>query len=407
MEAYIAVISLLQTLEQFQERHPVLIQGQTAKTLESLHNTAEYFQNFLEEARKSRFDPEKIKSFKEIIISAANDAEDFIEMCWTCENASESSLNKNLRPVVERINIIKNEVMEIVSDFSTSSHDMDDHQALESVGDFLIDSTSSRSNWMLQHLEGDIVQGLDGDLEIIVRILKEPLSYLDIVTISGMGDIGKTTLARKAHDHLKIRYLVVVNDIWSTDVWDSIRAIFPNCNNRSRILLTTRETKVAIYANPDSCHEMNPLNLENSWKLLRDKVFGPEYDHPSELEEIGKQIAEKCLGLSLTISVIAIHLSKVARALESWMDVSRTMGEIIANHPDKCLGVLGLSYHNLPNHLKPCFLSMGFIRRPESDKSLEEVAEDYLEDLISRNLIIVNKRRFSSEIKVWCYRSTA
>ncbi|KAM3339424.1 hypothetical protein P3S68_029293 [Capsicum galapagoense] len=480
MEAYIAVISLLQTLEQFQERHPVLIQGQTAKTLESLHNTAEYFQNFLEEARKSRFDPEKIKSFEEILISAANDAEDFIEMCWTCENASESSLNKNLRPVVERINIIENEVMEIVSDFSTSSHDMDDHQALESVGDFLIDSTSSRSNWMLQHLEGDIVQGLDGDLEIIVRILKEPLSYLDIFTISGMGGIGKTTLARKAHDHLKIRYhfdirvwvtisqvygrrnlllealhclskktnieiekdyekddneladlvqktlkvrryLVVVNDIWCTDVWDSIRAIFPNCNNRSRILLTTRETKVAIYANPDSRHEMNPLNLENSWKLLRDKVFGPEYDHPPELEEIGKQIAEKCLGLSLTISVIARHLSKVARALESWMDVSRTMGEIIANHPDKCLGVLSLSYHNLPNHLKPCFLSMGsfledyqvetwgliqlwiaegFIRRPESDKSLEEVAEDYLEDLISRNLIIVNKRRFSSEIKV-------
>ncbi|PHT37375.1 hypothetical protein CQW23_25075 [Capsicum baccatum] len=404
-------------------------------------------------------------------------------MCWTCVNASESSLNKNLRrnlrPVVKRINTIRNEVMETVSDFSTSSRN--DHRFLESVGDFFIDSTSSRSNRMLQHLEGDIVQGLDEDLEIIVRRLTELLSDLEIVTISGMGGIGKTTLARKAHDHLKIRYhfdirfwvtisqvygsrnvllealhciskqtnidiekdyekkddneladlvqkklkgpryLVIVDDIWSTDVWDSIRAIFPDCNNRSRILLTTRETKVAIYVTPVSHHEMNTLNLENSWKLLRDKAFGPKYDHPPELEEIGKQIAEKCQGLPLTISVIAGHLSKVARTLESWMDVYRTMGEIIASHLDKCLGVLGLSYHNLPNHLKPCFLSMGsfpedyqaetwrliqlwiaegFIRRPESDKTLEEVAEDYLEDLITRNLIIVNKRRFSSEIKV-------
>ncbi|WMV23549.1 hypothetical protein MTR67_016934 [Solanum verrucosum] len=173
-----------------------------------------------------------------------------------------------------------------------------------------------------------------------------------------------------------------------------------------------------MYANTCCPHEMNHLSLENGWKLLCDKVF--EHDHPPELEEIGKELVEKCQGLPLTILVIAGYLSKVARTLESWKDVARTLSVIIASHPDKYLGVLGLSYHHLPNRLKPCFLSMGdfpedfqvdtrrliklwiaegFIRTSENGKSLEEVAMDYLEDLISRNLIQARKRIFNGEIK--------
>ncbi|PHT29114.1 hypothetical protein CQW23_31286 [Capsicum baccatum] len=77
-------------------------------------------------------------------------------------------------------------------------------------------------------------------------------------------------------------------------------------------------------------------------------------------------------------------------------------------------------YNHLPSHLTPWFLYIGgfpkdyqvetsrlvqlwiaeegFIRRPESDKSFEEVANHYLEDLISRNLIILGKRRINGEI---------
>lgn len=95
----------------------------------------------------------------------------------------------------------------------------------------------------------------------------------------------------------------------------SIRGIFPICNNGSRILLTTREIEVAMYAYTSIRREINLVNLENGWKLTSDKVFGPEHDHPPELEEVGKEIVEKCQGLPLAILVTAGRLSKIPRTL--------------------------------------------------------------------------------------------
>ncbi|XP_015084357.1 putative late blight resistance protein homolog R1A-3 [Solanum pennellii] len=153
--------------------------------------------------------------------------------------------------------------MEIVFQFTSSTHD---DQNLESDGDSLISSPT------LQHLEEDIVHGLDDDLEIIVEKLTGHYHF-DIrvwittsqeygrrnVLLEALHCISKQTnidiekdynvkddneLADLVQKSLKgRRYLVVVDDIWSTDVWDTIRGIFPDYNRRSRILLTTRETR--------------------------------------------------------------------------------------------------------------------------------------------------------------------
>lgn len=71
--------------------------------------------------------------------------------------------------------------------------------------------------------------------------------------------IGESEMATKIYQKLKCcrRYLVVMDDVWSTKVWDDVRNIFPDDGNGSRIMLTTRLLDVAAY--PDPCspfHEM-------------------------------------------------------------------------------------------------------------------------------------------------------
>ncbi|KAH0716151.1 hypothetical protein KY284_009056 [Solanum tuberosum] len=51
------------------------------------------------------------------------------------------------------------------------------------------------------------------------------------------------------------RFLIVIDDIWSTKAWDQMQRIFPNDDNKSRILLTTRLKYVADYV---SCPDFPP-----------------------------------------------------------------------------------------------------------------------------------------------------
>ncbi|KAG8379815.1 hypothetical protein BUALT_Bualt07G0128700 [Buddleja alternifolia] len=320
---------------------------------------------------------------------------------------------------------------------------------------------------------GDVVGFEDNTIYILDQLVggKE---HLQIISIFGMPGLGKTTLAKKLYDHPSVnyhfdrrswcvvshtyqrkcvlvdisisitndltkdeilnmeeeslgehiykslkgrRYLIVMDDVWNSNVWNDLRRYFPDDGNGSRILFTSRN-KDAVPPN-GIIHELPTLSNEQCWELLQKKLFQGE-TCPPQLVGSGKKIAANCSGLPLAVVVIAGILSTMDREMSTWENVGGSLASyIFAQGNNSTMQILELSYKHLPYHLKPCFLyfaafqedkripvrklkslwiAEGFICKEER-KSLESVAEEYLMELIDKSLVIVSGRRSDGGVK--------
>ncbi|KAK9063793.1 hypothetical protein SSX86_017665 [Deinandra increscens subsp. villosa] len=320
-------------------------------------------------------------------------------------------------------------------------------------------------------VEEENVVGFDKEAEKVVGWLRASTDELEVISVVGMGGLGKTTLVKKVYNDSSVQYeffirswvyvsqvystrevflkilydvtrenkdtvetiadelrtrlkdgkfLIVLDDIWTKKAWDDLKTVFPNAKNGSRIVLTSRNKDVAVHANTSlPPYQLRFLTENESWELLEKKVFPKGTLCSGELESLGKQIAKKCYGLPLAIVVIAGILKKKDKTCSWWEKVEEKVNTYVAMEPEQCMDVLALSYNHLPYDLKACFLYFGvfpedfeipvwklihiwvdegFIQRV-GDASAEEMAEENLQDLVDRNLVLVEKRRANGGIK--------
>ncbi|THF97827.1 hypothetical protein TEA_010645 [Camellia sinensis var. sinensis] len=266
-------------------------------------------------------------------------------------------------------------------------------------------------------MEEDIV-GLDKDLTEIVEHLVKEERQCRVVSIWGMGGLGKTTLAKEVYHHNDVRRhfdcfswafisqqcnlrevlegiligltspsldkrkkikimklgelveelfqvqsqkkcLVVIDDIWKAQDWEILSPAFPNKKDASsKILLTTRKKEVASYA--DQPHELRTLTEDESWKLFEKKA-STEFEPSTEMMELGKEMVKHCGGLPLAIVVLGGLLANKHK-MEEWKEVSKNIRHYLNKKGKGSHGgvlvsdILALSYQDLPYHLKACFL---------------------------------------------------
>ncbi|XP_075664859.1 disease resistance protein RPM1-like [Castanea sativa] len=310
--------------------------------------------------------------------------------------------------------------------------------------------------------------------ELIGQLVHGPSNRL-VISVVGIGGLGKTTLVKKVYDNEKVvahfdctawitvsqsykmeellrkmikqfyearkeyaprridtmeetdlikelrqyvleqRYVVVFDDIWNVLFWGHIKLALPDNNKGSRIVITTRSESVAP-SNKESpsnhVYKLPPLPLGEAWELFCKKVFQHEGGHcPVELVELSHDIIQRCEGLPLAIVTIGGLLATKEKVISEWHKFRDSLSSELENNPHllNITKILSLSYFDLPYNLKPCFLyfgmfpedyfinsarlirlwiAEGFIKEKKG-LILEDVAQDYLNQLIYRSMVQV------------------
>ncbi|KAF3325245.1 disease resistance RPP13-like protein 1 [Carex littledalei] len=205
------------------------------------------------------------------------------------------------------------------------------------------------------------------------------------------------------------KFFLVLDDVWaeSRAVWDDLlRAPMSSGAHGSRLLVTSRDERVANGMRATKSHRVEKLSDEDGWSLLIKQVLPNGIE--SEIEdhrEIGMQIVEKCDGLPLAIKSIGGVLCTKGNLRENWQAILRSNVWSMDGLPGDVHRAIYLSYEDLPPPLKQCFifcslfpedfefnktdliyrwLAEGFLHDKED---FWELGNEYYTELLQRNIL--------------------
>ncbi|KAJ4955062.1 hypothetical protein NE237_011845 [Protea cynaroides] len=466
--------------------------GGVADQVDNILDEMMQMQCFLKDADAKQHESESVRNLVADIRDVAYNAEDIIETYILKAKYANFFNPIRLHQIGKEIKTLQSKIQDITRRVATYNFIRID----EGEG---TSSTTVRLQQLRQsypHYDDEDVIGIEDNMKVLIAALinkKGPL----LVSIVGMGGLGKTTLAKKIYSHGDVKrhfdccswsfisqqfqvrtilqgiirkvsnpneetslerlsdeelkeklfklledkcYLVVLDDIWSTNAWDDLKPAFPKVKMGSKIMLTTRNKDVALYVDPlGFLHELGCLTNEQSWELFCKKAFPwknvasstSSFSYPPEAdvdvekkEKLGRDMIKKCGGLPLAIVALG-GLLATKKSIHEWEMVAENIDRYLNKTQKKQeqYGVswtLALSYHDLPSYLKPCFLyfglypedteihkmeliqmwiAEGFMQHNGQGITEEQLGEEYLVELINRSIVQVGERSLHGKVK--------
>uniref|UniRef100_A0A0D9XS85 Rx N-terminal domain-containing protein n=1 Tax=Leersia perrieri TaxID=77586 RepID=A0A0D9XS85_9ORYZ len=288
-----------------------------------------------------------------------------------------------------------------------------------------LDGTDSTSQVHISNEVDTTYSAASKEFELIGRVgeknsitnlvLNEGSQGLQVISVWGMGGLGKTTLVRDVYQspnlsgrfekrawvtvmrpfncsHLlkslaaqfgnetstdlsklleEKRYLIVLDDVWFVQEWDATMPHLPK-TAASCIIVTTRQKSIAKHCskNESNIHNLKILEPIDAHKLFTGKVFKEanwENKYP-ELIELTEPILKKCGGLPLAIVAIGGFLAHQPKSALLWRKLNEHISAELEMNPEleTITTVLLKSYDGLPYFLKSCFLYLSIF--PEDYK---------------------------------------
>uniref|UniRef100_A0A2N9GMR7 Disease resistance RPP13-like protein 1 n=1 Tax=Fagus sylvatica TaxID=28930 RepID=A0A2N9GMR7_FAGSY len=306
--------------------------------------------------------------------------------------------------------------------------------------------------------------GRDEDKKAIVKLLLSGESsdpQLSVIPILGMGGLGKTTLAQLVfNDHDVSRYfdlkawvcisedfdivrvtkvilqsvtsetcdvqdlnslqvklkeklsgkkfLLILDDVWNEDYddWTKLRCPFEFGDLGSKIIVTTRNDGVSSIMGTTPAYELKGLSQDACLHVFTQHALGAtDFSVHPELEEIGREILERCKGSPLAAKVLG-GLLRTKRNLDEWEHVLNSKIWDLPEEKSNIPRILKLSYQYLPSHLKRCFaycslfpkdyefeekelvllwMAEGLVQETKGNKPMEKIGGEYFADLHGRS----------------------